>query len=116
MPLSLPGSTDRAVAAALSTRGTGRITGFWARSRVREAGLGFSLPQEDDLCKPKEGLFPETQIGVRVLEGLAATPAPAVPWSLSRRADEADIWGCLFRKQNRINLFEYVMGFLRVRR
>ncbi len=76
--------------------------GFWVGSREREEGLGFSLPQDDDLykvCKPIGGFLPEIQIGVRVLEGLAETPAPAVPWSLSRRADEADIWGCWFRNK-----------------
>lgn len=79
MPLSFPRSTAAVEAAALSTRGTGRITGFWAESRAREAGLGFSLPQDDDLCKPIRGFLPEIQIGVRVLEGLAETPEPASP-------------------------------------
>jgi hypothetical protein len=77
--LLFPRSTAAVEAAALLTRGTGRITGFWAGSRAREAGLGFSLPQDDDLCKPIGGFFPEIQIGVRVLEGLAETPAPASP-------------------------------------
>jgi hypothetical protein len=68
--------------------------GFWVGSREREEGLGFSLPQDDDLCKPTRGFLPEIQIRVRVLEGLAETPASEVSWSLSRRADEAGIWGC----------------------
>jgi hypothetical protein len=82
VPLSFPRSTAAVEAVALSTRGTGRITGFWAGSPAREVGLGFSLPQDDDLCKvckPIGGVLSEIQIGVRVLEGLAKTPARASP-------------------------------------
>lgn len=81
---SFPGPID--AAAALSRRGTARIVGFWVVARGREAGLGFSLPVDEDFCKT---FLLEIEMGVRVLDGL--TMAAGTPWSLSRRADETDI-------------------------
>lgn len=83
---SLPGTVDEA--AALSTRGTGRITGLWAAGRGREAGLGFSLAVDEDLYKVLMAFLLEMEIGVRGLEGLTAAAAPR---SLRRQADEMDI-------------------------
>lgn len=61
--------------------------------------MRFSLP-EADFCKVIVGfldLLLEIELGVRVFE--AAFDAPT-PRSLSRRADEADICGVLFFKDN----------------
>lgn len=71
----------------LSTRGTGRRVGFWDRE-VTAVGLGFSLP-EADFCKVGFlGLVAE--IGVKLFAAGFVSP-PLTPWSLRRRADEADI-------------------------
>lgn len=71
----------------LSTRGTGRRVGFWDRE-VTAVGLGFSLP-EVDFCKVGLlGLVAE--IGVKLFAAGLVAP-PLTPWSLRRRADEADI-------------------------
>ncbi|KAG2701341.1 hypothetical protein I3760_06G040400 [Carya illinoinensis] len=85
--LSLLGTIE--AAAALSTSGTGRITGLWEAARGREAGLGFSLPVDEDLCKILMAFLLEMEIGVSGLEGLTV----AAPRSFRRQADETDIGG-----------------------
>lgn len=80
-------SLERDMDTVLSTRGTGRRVGFWDRE-VTVVGLGFSLP-EADFCKVGFlGLVAE--IGVKVFAAGLVAPPPT-PWSLRRRADEADI-------------------------
>jgi hypothetical protein len=63
--------------------------------------MRFSLP-EADFCKVIVGfldLLLEIELGVRVFEAAFDAPPPT-PRSLSRRADEADIWGVLYFKDN----------------
>lgn len=81
-------SLERDMDTVLSTRGTGRRVGFWDRE-VTVVDLGFSLP-EADFCKVGFlGLVAE--IGVVKVFAAGLVAPPPTPWSLRRRADEADI-------------------------